>query len=136
MGDSMDAKEMLDFLSHYKRIFLYGAGKWGRNIAIYLDTMGINVDAFVVSKYEKRKSQYLQKEILEFEGLEIEKDDIYLVCIADSEEIIEKLERVKDCQFYVITSDIYDAVINTMKSGDEFARNRFLNGKALFLYYD
>lgn len=52
----MKISDLMDFCSSHKRVFCYGAGKYGTTIRAFLSEQGISIEAFIVTRRNSRNS--------------------------------------------------------------------------------
>ena len=61
--------DLLNYCTRHKRIFCYGAGRYGREVRVFLQEQGIDIEGFIVSERDTDVEKILGKKIVAFESI-------------------------------------------------------------------
>lgn len=87
----IDLEALERFYEEHKRIFIYGYGTYGKNLAFYFGSRGWDLEGFLVTKVDKRTNR-----VTPFERIEIKRDDGIIIAIGREDvrrEILEYIEN-------------------------------------------
>lgn len=64
--DNYISEEVFDFVRQYQHIVIWGAGKYGKQIALQLKNNNIKVEGYIISDNQKPQHEYMGKEVWKF----------------------------------------------------------------------
>lgn len=114
-------KKSIDDLIHYceehKYNFLYGAGKYGRIVRVFLDENGIGISGFVVTDSTMSGGVVLEKSVISFdEYLNLGIDSVGII-VATSEknqkDITCQLNENRILDYYCVSDDEVEAMVHS-----------------------
>ena len=127
---------MSSILGQGKRIICYGAGLWGRQIALYLEAKEVPLDGFVVTRLDKTSpNEFCGKRLYEIDEICSNPDFYFLIAVKKSEEIVGELRNRNIKQYLIINDEMHDSIIKELTSFARLDKSTVLNGSAMFIYY-
>ncbi len=132
----MKIKELLEFCGSSGRLYCYGAGRYGRETAVFLSEQEIFINAFLVSRLGKKDPQLvLGFPIYELDRLEIDKkeDGILLAVSGRFKTEMEMSLSQKGFQHvFAVDDELLNEIENSGKFSGTYPNNQFVN---ILLYH-
>ena len=125
---------LIDYCKSHNRIYCYGAGRYGRELCVFLSEQGIKLDGFVVTNRDPGVERVLEVKVYEPDEIESTGDNGWIAAVGDrfSEEIVSMLRErgVKDAFF------MNDALLEDIERESHYDRtypnNQYVN---ILLYH-
>lgn len=107
--EDITKEKLLEECSKGKRVFIYGAGRWGLTVFYGLQEDGIIPFSFVVSTKNLGKYEAIDMTILEYSETSFEKDDLLIVAVTSQyrDEIMKGIQQVT-CRVLIIPDEYYN----------------------------
>lgn len=87
----IDLEALERFYVEHKRIFIYGYGTYGKNLAFYFGSRGWDLEGFLVTKADKKI-----KGVTPFERIEIKRDDGIIIAVGRKDVCREIFEYIQN----------------------------------------
>jgi peptidoglycan/xylan/chitin deacetylase (PgdA/CDA1 family) len=108
--------ELLDKCKKHKRIFLYGAGNYGKRAKLYLEQNGVEVSAFLQTDATSGEKSFRSTPIYGISDVEISDDDLVIVCVgkAYQEEILSVLASKQVRNIEIMDRTLYEQILENI----------------------
>ena len=120
----MPMKDLICFAKNHSKIICYGAGVYAGRILVFFDSLGKDIDCFVVTKKDKH-TRFLGHPLYEAEEIEKWKTGDAAVIVAVSEEFHEAIRRTLmgkwEGDVYYVSSDVIQ-MLQDDKLNDAFLK--------------
>lgn len=112
----LSAKERLHNLIRDKKVYIYGAGDFGKTVFYALWEMKADFRGFIVSDPTKSPGQVLKKDVFGIDAFKDEDEYIILVCVNSllAEEISDNLRRHGIDKFLCVSNEDVDELRETV----------------------
>lgn len=123
----MVKEELLQYCARHDKIYCYGAGRYGREVCVYLDENGIKLDGFIISSGQTLK--VLNVEVYQFANVKIDKNDGIIVAVGEkySDEIIRGILERNIGDYFLISNDFLSQIENVTSFNGIYPNNQFVN---------
>lgn len=122
-------QELAEFCENYRRIYCYGAGRYGREICIYLAEHGIQLNGFIVTSREPDITSVLGVKIYAFNDIKIEEDDGIVVAVGSkfADEIVGILRKSGINSFFLVSNGLLEEIEGSTRYSRIYPSNQFVN---------
>lgn len=126
---------LVEFCKNYSSIYCYGAGKFGRVTALYLQEKGIEITAFLQTEVDPSLPRVLGYPLLSLDSIAFHPDDGVLLAVSDryAGEMTARLEVLHCKNVFPISSDFVENILLQRKL--TFHKNPPSNQNVLPLLY-
>lgn len=128
----MKLKELLDYCKRHRKVFCYGAGKYGRLIRAFLHENGVDISAFIVTEI-KESGQVLGVPVIPVSDYSPDKDCAIIIGVGkkNTEAIIRILESKIISDYHSISADTIKDIEQSLKFTGQYR----LKNNICALYY-
>ena len=82
-------RALQDFYERHSRIYIYGAGGWGKNLAAYFAYKGWNFKHYIVSKHDG-----CEENVIQYEEAKLDESDGIIIAVGKKKEIKDIYRKV------------------------------------------
>ena len=101
--------EQISIIRNARRVWIYGAGVIGREVARYLVNNWLEFEGFLITRKEAESEQILGHNVMVYEKGKIRKEDIIIIAVS-SQYVREITEQIKDAEARIISLN-YNEII-------------------------
>lgn len=125
---------ILKFCRKYKKLYCYGAGRFGREVCIFLSESGIKIDGFLVSVTDTNVENVLGVPVYEFGTVDVTYDTGIILAVGRRyrEEMEAKLIAAGISSFCYVDEKILDELEKRTNYIHNFSNNQLVN---ILLYH-
>ena len=122
-------QELDEFCENHRRIYCYGAGRFGREICVYLAEHGIQLNGFIVTSREPDITSVLGIKIYAFNDIKIEDGDGIIVAVGSKfvDEIVAILRKNSINSFFLVNNELLEEIEGSTDYSETYISNQFVN---------
>lgn len=104
--------EIIEYCRLHKKIYIYGAGRFGRETCVYLSEQGIAIDGFIVTSKELCVDSVLGIKVYSFDEIELESSDGVIAAVGKkyTDEVIRSLKMKGINDFFIIDGSLLEII--------------------------
>lgn len=123
----MGCDRLLQYCRHHNKLYCYGAGRYGREVCVFLDENSINLDGFIVTTGSK--NHVLDVAVYEFENIVIGENDGIIVAVGNRylEQITSSLKSRGIEDFFLISDELLEQIEEYTKYDKVYPNNKLVN---------
>ena len=118
--------EIIEYCRLHKKIYIYGAGRFGREICVYLSEQGIAIDGFIVTSREQCVDLVLGVKVYSLDEIGLENGDGIMAAVGKKyiDEVIRSLKTKGTDDFFVIDDSLLEMIERTARFDCHYPSNQ------------
>lgn len=87
-------QDIIDFCEGHTKIYIYGYGKWAKNLTYFLDKIGVGIEKYIVTENNQVMNSDM---VISYSHGMIKEGEGIIIAIKEYENVYEML--IKDCTY-------------------------------------
>ena len=121
--------DLLNFCKRFNRLFCFGAGRFGRELLVYLNEQGITIEAFLTSDHVAEGRKVLGVPLRNIQELSLSDNDGLILAVGKrfADEMQETLRKRGHKQFFHVDEKIIGELEQKTMFSEVFSTNQYVN---------